>query len=166
VGLSVKRKLARGKFITARNKFPNATVTATNSTRIPHAWKKKVSFSAACRPTGKFVEMIELPTEVHPYFVGCQFHPEYKSKPLTAHPIFVSFVKAALQNRLNSENLKGRRFERPKNRNARTRAMIAKNEYKIKNRFVAFAAIAGNRHQIVSARITRICGNRKASNGI
>ncbi len=57
-------------------------------------------------PDGKFVEMIELPTEAHPYFVGCQFHPEYKSKPLTAHPIFVSFVKAALQNRLNSENMK------------------------------------------------------------
>ncbi len=57
-------------------------------------------------PDGKFVEMIELPRDVHPYFVGCQFHPEYKSKPLTAHPLFVSFVKAALENRLNSENLK------------------------------------------------------------
>lgn len=57
-------------------------------------------------PDGKFVEMIELPTEVHPFFVGCQFHPEYKSKPLNAHPLFVSFVKAAHVNRLNSENLK------------------------------------------------------------
>ena len=57
-------------------------------------------------PDGKFVEMIELPKETHPYFVGCQFHPEYKSKPLNAHPLFVSFVKAALANRLNSENLK------------------------------------------------------------
>ncbi|MEP7039840.1 MAG: CTP synthetase, partial [Acidobacteriota bacterium] len=37
---------------------------------------------------------------------GCQFHPEYKSKPLDAHPLFVSFVKAAWQNRLRSENLK------------------------------------------------------------
>ena len=57
-------------------------------------------------PDGKFVEMIELPTETHPHFVACQFHPEYKSKPLNAHPLFVSFVKAALENRLNSENLK------------------------------------------------------------
>lgn len=57
-------------------------------------------------PDGKFVEMIELPREKHPYFVACQFHPEYKSKPLNAHPLFVSFVKAAWQNRLNSENLK------------------------------------------------------------
>ncbi len=57
-------------------------------------------------PNRKFVEIIELPMEVHPYFVACQFHPEYKSKPLAAHPLFVSFIKAAWENRLNSENLK------------------------------------------------------------
>jgi CTP synthase len=54
-------------------------------------------------PDGKFVEMIELPREVHPWFVGCQFHPEYKSKPLNAHPLFASFVRAANKNRLQSE---------------------------------------------------------------
>lgn len=57
-------------------------------------------------PDGKFVEMVELPKDKHPYFVGCQFHPEYKSKPLKAHPLFVAFVKAAHENRLGSENLK------------------------------------------------------------
>ncbi len=56
-------------------------------------------------PDGKFVEMIELPREKHPHFVACQFHPEYKSKPLAPHPLFVSFVKAAWNNRLRSENL-------------------------------------------------------------
>ena len=56
-------------------------------------------------PDGKFVEMIELPREQHPYFIACQFHPEYKSKPLNAHPLFTSFVKAAWENRLHSENL-------------------------------------------------------------
>jgi CTP synthase len=54
-------------------------------------------------PDGKFVEMIELPRDVHPWFVGCQFHPEYKSKPLNAHPLFASFVRAAYENRLQSE---------------------------------------------------------------
>jgi CTP synthase len=54
-------------------------------------------------PDGKFVEMIELPREVHPWFVGCQFHPEYKSQPLNAHPLFASFVRAAYENRLQSE---------------------------------------------------------------
>jgi len=54
-------------------------------------------------PDGKFVEMIELPHEIHPWFVGCQFHPEYKSKPLSAHPLFAAFVRAAHENRLQTE---------------------------------------------------------------
>jgi CTP synthase len=54
-------------------------------------------------PDGKFVEMVELPREEHPWFLGCQFHPEYKSKPLDAHPLFTSFVRAAHQNRLRNE---------------------------------------------------------------
>jgi CTP synthase len=54
-------------------------------------------------PDGKFVEMIELPREVHPWFLGCQFHPEYKSKPLQAHPLFARFVRAAYENRLRNE---------------------------------------------------------------
>jgi len=57
-------------------------------------------------PNKKFVEIVELPKETHPFFIGCQFHPEYKSKPLKAHPLFVSFVSAAWQNRIKSENLK------------------------------------------------------------
>jgi CTP synthase len=40
------------------------------------------------------VEIIELPE--HPWFVGCQFHPEFKSKPSAPHPLFKGFVKAVL----------------------------------------------------------------------
>ena len=54
-------------------------------------------------PDGKFVEIAELPREVHPWFLGCQFHPEYKSKPLQAHPLFASFVHAAYENRMRNE---------------------------------------------------------------
>jgi CTP synthase len=54
-------------------------------------------------PDGKFVEMIELPRDAHPWFLGCQFHPEYKSKPLAAHPLFASFIRAAFENRLRNE---------------------------------------------------------------
>ncbi|TNF72746.1 MAG: CTP synthase [Acidobacteria bacterium] len=46
-------------------------------------------------PDGKFVEMIELAD--HPWFLGCQFHPEYKSKPTDPHPLFVSYIRAALE---------------------------------------------------------------------
>ncbi|HEX3127284.1 MAG TPA: CTP synthase [Thermoanaerobaculia bacterium] len=45
-------------------------------------------------PDGKFVEMVELTD--HPWFLGCQFHPEYKSKPTEPHPLFVSYIAAAL----------------------------------------------------------------------
>jgi CTP synthase len=54
-------------------------------------------------PDEKFVEIVELPRDVHPWFLGCQFHPEYKSKPLDAHPLFSSFVRAAHENRLQNE---------------------------------------------------------------
>jgi gamma-glutamyl-gamma-aminobutyrate hydrolase PuuD len=46
-------------------------------------------------PDGKFVEIVEYPE--HPWFLGCQFHPEYKSKPTAPHPLFVSFIHAALE---------------------------------------------------------------------
>jgi CTP synthase len=49
-------------------------------------------------PDGKLVEMLELPS--HPYFVGCQFHPEFKSRPLAPHPLFSAFVRAALDRQL------------------------------------------------------------------
>jgi len=53
---------------------------------------------------GRFVEMVELARDTHPWFLGCQFHPEYKSKPLAPHPLFASFVKAAYRNRMRDEN--------------------------------------------------------------
>ena len=52
---------------------------------------------------GKFVEMVELSRDEHPWFLGCQFHPEFKSKPLAPHPLFASFVHAAFQSRLQTE---------------------------------------------------------------
>jgi CTP synthase len=45
-------------------------------------------------PDGKLVEMLELAD--HPYFVGCQFHPEFKSRPMEPHPLFRQFIAAAL----------------------------------------------------------------------
>jgi CTP synthase len=46
-------------------------------------------------PDGRLVEMIELPQ--HPYFVGCQFHPEFKSRPSAPHPLFARFILAAVE---------------------------------------------------------------------
>ncbi|HWY69544.1 MAG TPA: CTP synthase [Terriglobales bacterium] len=49
-------------------------------------------------PDGTYVEIVEIPG--HPYFLGCQFHPEFKSKPLEPHPLFREFIKASYENRL------------------------------------------------------------------
>ena len=48
-------------------------------------------------PDGKLVEIMEL--KDHPWYIGCQFHPEFKSKPFDPHPLFVSFVRASLERR-------------------------------------------------------------------
>ena len=48
-------------------------------------------------PDGVYVEIIEVPD--HPWFLGCQFHPEFKSGPLKPHPLFTAFVAASLENR-------------------------------------------------------------------
>jgi len=48
-------------------------------------------------PDGTYVEIVEIPT--HPFFLGCQFHPEFKSKPLEPHPLFAEFIRASYQNR-------------------------------------------------------------------
>jgi CTP synthase len=48
------------------------------------------------------VEIVEIPT--HPFFLACQFHPEFKSKPLEPHPLFRDFIAASYKNRKVSED--------------------------------------------------------------
>ncbi|HEX2446192.1 MAG TPA: CTP synthase [Vicinamibacterales bacterium] len=53
---------------------------------------------------GKFVEIIEVPT--HPWFVAVQFHPEFKSKPLSPHPLFAGFVEASYKHKVQGSEFK------------------------------------------------------------
>ncbi len=62
-------------------------------------------------PDGKFVEIVEL--QDHPWFLGCQFHPEFKSKPLAPHPLFVSFIRAAYEHRIRDEAMKSSEDDAP-----------------------------------------------------
>ncbi len=48
-------------------------------------------------PDGELVEIVEI--DNHPWFLGCQFHPEFKSRPMNPHPLFASFIEAALANK-------------------------------------------------------------------
>jgi len=58
-------------------------------------------------PDATYVEIVEIPT--HPFFLACQFHPEFKSKPLEPHPIFRDFIAASYkesqQRKKNSESI-------------------------------------------------------------
>ena len=56
-------------------------------------FEKKGLIFSALSPDGLLPEIIELKN--HPWFIGVQFHPEFKSRPFTPHPLFSSFVKAA-----------------------------------------------------------------------
>ncbi|MDP3991723.1 MAG: CTP synthase [Candidatus Colwellbacteria bacterium] len=50
-------------------------------------------------PNRRLMEIMELPKKEHPFFVGTQFHPEFKSRPLTPHPLFKAFIKASIGSR-------------------------------------------------------------------
>jgi CTP synthase len=53
-------------------------------------------------PDATYVEIVEIPA--HPFFLGCQFHPEFKSKPLEPHPLFRDFIGASYKNRLHQQS--------------------------------------------------------------
>jgi len=50
-------------------------------------------------PDGRLMEIVELPKDAHPFFVGTQFHPELTARPLAPHPLFTAFIKAAYENK-------------------------------------------------------------------
>ncbi|MCX7832339.1 MAG: CTP synthase [Actinobacteria bacterium] len=54
-------------------------------------------------PERGLVEIIELPEDTHPYFLACQFHPEFKSRPTRPHPLFLSFIQAAIKHKKERE---------------------------------------------------------------
>jgi CTP synthase len=60
--------------------------------------RKGLVFSGVS-PDRRLMEIAELPADKHPFFVGTQFHPEFKSRPLRPHPLFIGFVRAALARR-------------------------------------------------------------------
>jgi CTP synthase len=65
---------------------------------------EKILTAAGLRITGRtpdenYVEIVEAPD--HPWFLGCQFHPEFKSRPLEPHPLFAAFIGAALEHKKN-----------------------------------------------------------------
>jgi CTP synthase len=67
-----------------------------NNHYVPELERSGLIISART-PSENLPEIMELPQSMHPWFVGVQFHPEFTSTPRTGHPLFKSFVEAALQ---------------------------------------------------------------------
>jgi CTP synthase len=64
------------------------------NSKYKEALEEKGLIAAGVSPDGQLVELVEY--EDHPWLVGCQFHPEFKSKPMEPHPLFVSYIKACV----------------------------------------------------------------------
>jgi len=91
-----------------RLKSGSLAYDAYNSQEISERHRHRYEFNNAYReqleakgliisglsPDGELVEIIEI--REHPWFLGCQFHPEFKSTPMSPHPLFAAFIKAAL----------------------------------------------------------------------
>jgi CTP synthase len=54
----------------------------------------------------QLTEIVELPQDVHPWFMGVQFHPEFKSTPWDGHPLFNSYIKAACEHQAQGKTAK------------------------------------------------------------
>jgi CTP synthase len=84
--------------------------------RHRHRYEANVNFLDTLRKAGlvisaltqreQLTEIVELPTSVHPWFVGVQFHPEFKSTPWDGHPLFNAFIKASIDHQQGAKQLK------------------------------------------------------------
>ncbi len=84
--------------------------------RHRHRYEANVNFLDTLRKAGLVIsaltqrehltEIVELPQTVHPWFMGVQFHPEFKSTPWNGHPLFNAFIKAALEHQASNTQLK------------------------------------------------------------
>ena len=84
--------------------------------RHRHRYEANVNYLENLRKAGLVIsaltqrehltEIVELPQSVHPWFVGVQFHPEFKSTPWDGHPLFNAFIKAAVDHQATGKSLK------------------------------------------------------------
>ena len=84
--------------------------------RHRHRYEANVNYLEALRKAGlvisaltqreQLTEIVELPQAVHPWYVGVQFHPEFKSTPWDGHPLFNAYIKAALDHQSHGKSLK------------------------------------------------------------
>jgi CTP synthase len=100
----------------AKNTIAHAIYGDVVTERHRHRYEANVNYLDQLRSAGlvisaltqreQLTEMVELPQSVHPWFVGVQFHPEFKSTPWNGHPLFNAFIKAALDHHSDGKTLR------------------------------------------------------------
>lgn len=91
---SIAQEAYRAKTVNERHRHRYEV----NPKYVERLEKKGMVFSGVS-PDRKLMEIMELPKNIHPFFLGTQFHPEFKSRPLSAHPLFVAFMRASAKTR-------------------------------------------------------------------
>ena len=95
--------LAEGSVVAAAYGSREITERHRHRYEVNNAYRDRLAAAgltiSGTLPDGSLVEFVELPREVHPFFVGTQAHPELKSRPTRPHPLFAAFVRAAIEYR-------------------------------------------------------------------
>ena len=99
-------KLAEGSQVAAAYGVPYVDERHRHRYEVANAYRPQLEDAglrfSGTSPDGRLVEFVELPAAVHPYYVGTQAHPEFRSRPTKAHPMFAGLIGAALA-RVDSE---------------------------------------------------------------
>jgi len=98
---SYPAELTRGSIVSRLYGTRQVTERHRHRYEVNNSYRKQLEKAglviSGTSPDAKLVEFIELPTDVHPFFVATQAHPELKSRPTKPHPLFKGLVEAALR---------------------------------------------------------------------
>jgi len=96
-------KLAEGSLVADTYGLPYVDERHRHRYEVNNAYRPQLEEAglvvSGTSPDGRLVEFVELPREVHPYYVATQAHPEFRSRPTRAHPLFAGLARAALEHR-------------------------------------------------------------------
>ena len=96
---SLARRVYGSEVITERHRHRYEV----NNAYLPRLEQAGLRVSGTSAEGKALCEMVELAESQHPWFVGCQFHPEFTSNPRNGHPLFIAYVKAALEKRKSKQ---------------------------------------------------------------
>ncbi|MFP4474527.1 MAG: CTP synthase [Desulfatibacillaceae bacterium] len=98
-------RLEKGSFARAAYESANISERHRHRYEFNNVYRERLAEAglafSGVSPDGELVEIVEI--KDHPWFLGCQFHPEFKSRPMVPHPLFRNFIGAALANRKKSK---------------------------------------------------------------